>query len=68
MKRGALKGLGNSMGVSHVRSYRKEEEEDPRAVKTLRAAPGWEDFTEGRKLRRQLLPEYDDDTDDDEET
>ena len=74
MKRGALKGLGNSMGVSPdndeegagtSEAPEKKRKRTPRAVKTLRAAPGWEDFTEGRKLRRQLLPEYDD-TDEEE--
>ena len=74
MKRGALKGLGNSMGVSldndeegadTSEAPEKKRKKTPRAVKRLRAAPGWEDFMEGRKLRRQLLPEYDD-TDDEE--
>ena len=74
MKRGALKGLGNSMGVTldndeegadTSEAPEKKRKKTPRAVKRLRAAPGWEDFMEGRKLRRQLLPEYDD-TDDEE--
>ena len=72
--RGALKGVGKSMGVSldndqegagTSKPPEKKRKRTPRAVKALRAAPGWEDFTEGRKLRRQLLPEYDD-TDDEE--
>ena len=74
MGRGALKGVGKSMGVSldndeegagTSKPPEKKRKRTPRAVKVLRAAPGWEDFTEGRKLRWQLLPEYDG-TDDEE--
>ena len=80
VKRGALKGLGSSLGVNVSRSSdtdsddegatrQKKKKPTPKAAKRLRPAPGWEDWTEGHKLRRHLLPEYDDtDDDDDEET
>ena len=37
------------------RQRRKPKKTTPRAVKALRPAPGWEDFTEGKKARRFLL-------------
>ena len=69
MKRGALKGLGNSLGVNVSRTWdtdsedkgatrQKKKKPTPKAVKRLRAAPGWEDFTEGKQLRRALLSDY----------
>ena len=69
--RGALKGLVKKMGVTVSESSDtdsgggdgaagpRKKKPTPRALKALRAAPGWEDFTEGNKLRRQLLPECD---------
>ena len=70
MKRGALKGLGSSLGVNVSRTsdtdsddegatrQNKKKKPTPKAVKRLRAAPGWEDFTEGKQLRRALLSDY----------
>ena len=69
MKRGALKGLGSSLGVNVSRTSdtdsddegatrQKKKKPTPKAVKRLRAAPGWEDFTEGKQLRRALLSDY----------
>ena len=70
MKRGALKGLGQSMGVNVSRTSDTDSEDEgatrqnkkkkptPKAVKRLRAAPGWEDWTEGKQLRRALLSDY----------
>ena len=69
--RGALKGLGKKLGVTVTEPSDTDSGADdgaagpskkkatPRALKALRPAPGWEDFTEGKKLRRELLPEYD---------
>ena len=68
---GALKGLGKKMGVTVPEPSDRDSRADdgaagpskkkatPRAVKALRPAPGWEDFVEGKRLRRELLPEYD---------
>ena len=70
MKRGALKGMGQSMGVNVSRTsdtdsddesatrQNKKKKPTPKAVKRLRAAPGWEDWTEGKQLRRALLSDY----------
>ena len=73
MKRGALKGLGQSMGVSVSGTLDKEDgsatrqtkkKPTPKAVKRLRAAPGWEDWTEGKQLRRALLSDYEESDED----
>ena len=75
MKRGALKGLGHSMGVSVSGTLDKEEDASatrsqtkkkptPKAVKRLRPAPGWEDWTEGKQLRRALLSDYEESDED----
>ena len=72
--RGALKGVAKSWGISvddderpkgtsttkKTSLQKKKKKVTPRAVKALRAAPGWEDFTEGRQVRRVLMPKYDD--------
>ena len=68
--RGALKGVAKRWGISvkdderrsgaKSSSPQKRKKVTPRAVKALRPAPGWEDFTEGHKTRRILLPKYDD--------
>ena len=71
--RGALKSVAKRWGVSVPGSgstqrgaatasggARRKKKVTPRAVKALRPAPGWEDFTEGHKARRVLLPKYDD--------
>ena len=66
--RGALIGIAKKMGVSfdndddtkRAGPRKAKKKSTPRAVKALRPAPGWEDFTEGKQLRRLLLPEYDD--------
>ena len=70
MKRGAIKGVGKSLGVNVSRTsdtdsddegatrQKKKKKPTPQAVKRLRAAPGWEDFTEGKQLRRALLSDY----------
>ena len=78
MKRGALKGLGNSMGVNVSRTSDTDSEDEgatrqkkkkptPKAVKRLRAAPGWEDFTEGKQLRRALLSDYEEEEEDEDQ-
>ena len=78
MKRGALKGLGNSLGVNVSRTSDTDSEDEgatrqkkkkptPKAVKRLRAAPGWEDFTEGKQLRRALLSDYEDEENDEDQ-
>ena len=69
LKRGALKGLGKQWGVSWsdgdasktssasattTKSGAKRKT-TPRAVKALRPAPGWEDFTDGYKSKRYPL-------------
>ena len=73
VKRGALKGLGQSMGVrvsgtsdneDASATRRKKKKPTPKAVKRLRAAPGWEDWTEGKQLRRALLSEYEESDED----
>ena len=67
MKRGALKGVGTSLGVNvnqtsdsddEGATKQKKKKPTPKAVKRLRAAPGWEDFTEGKQLRRALLSDH----------
>ena len=68
--RGALKSMARRWGVSVPGSSatgtksserrKPKKKVTPRAVKALRPAPGWEDFTEGHKARRVLLPKYDD--------
>ena len=75
MKRGALKGLGSSLGVNVSRTsdtdsddegatrQNKKKKPTPKAVKRLRAAPGWGDFTEGKQLRRALLSDYEEEED-----
>ena len=74
-KRGALKGLGHSLGVNVSRTSDTDSEDEgatrqkkkkptPKAVKRLRAAPGWEDFTEGKQLRRALLSDYEEEDED----
>ena len=79
MKRGALKGVGNSLGVNVSRTsdtdsddegatrQKKKKKPTPKAVKRLRAAPGWEDFTEGKQLRRALLSDYEEEEEEDED-
>ena len=69
--RGALKGLGKKLGVTVTELSDTDSGADDgvagpskkkttlRALKALHPALGWEDFTEGKKLRRELLPEYD---------
>ena len=73
MKRGALKGLGQSLGVNVSgisdsedagATRQKEKKPTPKAVKRLRAAPGWEDWTEGKQLRRALLSDYEESDED----
>ena len=78
MKSGALKGLGNSLGVNASRTSDTDSDDEgatrqkikkptPKAVKRLSTAPGWEDFTEGKKLRRVLLSDYEDDESDEDQ-
>ena len=78
MKRGALKGMGQSLGVNVNRTSdtdsddegatrQKKKKPTPKAVKRLRAAPGWEDFTEGKQLRRALLSDYEEEEEEDED-
>ena len=58
MKRGALKGVAQQLGVSYSEgdtSKTPKRKTTPRAVKALRPAPGWEDFTEGYKAKRYPL-------------
>ena len=77
MKRGALKGMGQSLGVNVNRTSdtdsddegatrQKKKKPTPKAVKRLRAAPGWEDFTEGKQLRRALLSDYEEEEEDED--
>ncbi len=77
MKRGALKGLGQSLGVNVSRTSdtdsddegatrQKKKKPTPKAVKRLSAAPGWEDFTEGKQLRRALLSDYEEEEEDED--
>ena len=74
MTHGALKG--SSMGVNVSRTSDSEDEgatrpkkkkPTPKAVKRLRAAPGWEDFTEGKQLRRALLSDYEEEEEEEED-
>ena len=77
MKRGALKGVGTSLGVNVNQTsdtdsedegatrQKKKKKPTPKAVKRLRAAPGWEDFTEGKQLRRALLSDYEEEEEED---
>ena len=70
--RGALKGLAKKWGVSvsdgnapkgtpqSQSQTIKKRKTTPKAVRALRPAPGWEDFTEGKKPRRVWLPRYGD--------
>ena len=76
MKRGALKGVGSSLGVNvnqtsdsddEGATRQKKKKPTPKAVKRLRAAPGWEDFTEGKQLRRALLSDYEEEEEEDED-
>ena len=76
MKRGALKGVGSSLGVNvnqtsdsddEGATKQKKKKPTPKAVKRLRAAPGWEDFTEGKQLRRALLSDYEEEEEEDED-
>ena len=71
MKSGALKGLGNSLGVNASRTSdtdsddegatrQKKKKPTPKAVKRLRTAPGWEDFTEGVNASRTSDTDSDD--------
>ena len=73
MKRGALKGVGQSLGFNvsgnsdgedagATRQTKKKP--TPKAIKRLRAAPGWEDWTEGKQLRRALLSDYEESDED----
>ena len=68
LKRGALKGLGKQWGVSlsdgdasktssasATTTKTPKRKTTPRAVKALRPAPGWEDFTDGYKSKRYPL-------------
>ena len=60
IKRGALKGVAQQWGVSlsegdASKTPAKKKKTTPRAVKALRPAPGWEDFTEGYKAKRYPL-------------
>ena len=74
IKRGALKGVGSSLGVNvsptsdsddeGATRQKKKKKPTPRAVKRLRAAPGWEDFTEGKQLRRALLSDHEEEEED----
>ena len=73
VKRGALKGLGQSLGVnvsgtsdSEDAGVTRQKEKKPttKAIKRLRAAPGWEDWTEGKQLRRALLSDYEESDED----
>ena len=76
MKRGALKGVGSSLGVNVNQTsdsddegatrQKKKKKPTPKAVKRLRAAPGWEDFTEGKQLRRALLSDYEEEDEDED--
>ena len=75
MKRGALKGVGSSLGVNvnqtsdsddEGATRQKKKKPTPKAVKRLRAAPGWEDFTEGKQLRRALLSDYEEGEEDED--
>ena len=78
MKHGALKGLGNSLGVNVSRTSdtdsddegatrQKKKKPTRKAVKRLRVAPGWEDFTEGKQLRRALLSDYEEEEEEGED-
>ena len=79
MKRGAIKGVGQSLGVNVNQTSDTDSDDDegatrqkkkkptPKAVKRLRAAPGWEDFTEGKQLRRALLSDYEEEEEEDED-
>ena len=82
LKRGALKGVAQHWGVSvsegDTAKTPKKRKTTPRAVKALRPAPGWEDFTEGYKSKRYPLTDdyagsseatepYDGETDDEED-
>ena len=64
LTQGALKGLGKQWGVSlsdgdasttSSGTTTSKRKTTPRAVKALRPAPGWEDFTEGYKSKRYPL-------------
>ena len=77
MKKGALKGVGQSLGVNvnltsdtdsddEGATRQKKKKPTPKAVKRLRAAPGWEDFTEGKQLRRALLSDYEEEDEDED--
>ena len=59
IKRGALKGVAKQWGVSlsegDASKTPTKKKTTPRAVKALRPAPGWEDFTEGYKAKRYPL-------------
>ena len=78
IKSGALKGLGTSLGVNVSRTSETDSDDEgatrqkkkkptPKAVKRLRAAPGWEDFTEGKQLRRALLSDYEEEEEDEDQ-
>ena len=43
----------------------KKKKPTPKVVKRLRAAPGWEDWTEGKQLRRALLSDYEEEENED---
>ena len=63
LKHGALKGVAKHWGLSlsegDTTKTTKKRKTTPRAVKRLRPAPGWEDFTEGYKSKRYpLTDEY----------
>ena len=67
MKRGALKGLGSSLGVNASRTSDTDSDDEganeaekkrnppPKRSNGLRAAPGWEDFTEGKTTPESSL-------------
>ena len=59
LKKGAIKGVAKQWGLSLSEGDKSKtpvkKKTTPRAVKALRPAPGWEDFTEGYKAKRYPL-------------
>ena len=66
----AAKGKPSDQSTGSKSTVKKKpaKRRTPRAVRRLRAAPGWEDFTEGRRPRRLLLPPNYDASEDTTET
>ena len=59
LKKGAIKGVAKQWDISlsegDTSKTPVKKKTTPRAVKALRPAPGWEDFTEGYKAKRYPL-------------